>query len=132
MIDWCACCPLQGRVENPLHTTGILTGLTQRATAAGVLIQQSTDGADLIVTCGATTSTEGNDRANLLVDQDRDIANIVQSAKVPVVVLLQGPGALVTSSFDEGATAIVSMFLAGQATGLAWADVLFGDVNPRC
>ena len=39
-------------------------------------------------------------------------------------------GATVTDSFDQGAAAIVSMFLAGQATGLAWADVLFGDVNP--
>ena len=86
---------------------------------------------DLVITCGASWSTEGNDRSTLKVDQDGDIAQLVASSKSPVAVLLTAPGALVTSSFDAGAGAVVSMFLAGQATGLAWADVLFGDTNPN-
>lgn len=86
---------------------------------------------DLIITCGASWSTEGSDRSSLRVDQDAYIQELIaHSSKVPVAVLLQIPGAVVTSSFDTGAAAIMSMFLAGQATGLGWADVLFGDVNP--
>eukprot|EP00912_Choanoflagellata_sp_UC4_P000192 UC4_evm3s125 len=114
---------------NPFSTS-ILSGIRQRAAQSNVKITSDISAADIIITCGATTSTEGNDRSNLLVDQDQEIKNIVDGASKPVVVLLQGPGALVTGSFDEKATSIVFMPLAGQATGLAWADILFGDVNP--
>jgi beta-glucosidase len=118
-----------GRVLS-LKFTSILDGIKARAKQAGATVTAEAAGADVVVTCGACWSTEGADRRDLLVDQDADIAALVRSAAAPVVVLLQGPGALVTSSFREGAASIVSMFLAGQATGLAWADVLFGDVNP--
>lgn len=120
-----------GRVINPASTS-ILTGLKARAAAAssGIRITSDTESADLIITCGASWSSEGADRQTLKVDQDSGIANVCASAKVPVVVLLTAPGAIVTASFDKEASAIVSMFLAGQATGLGWADVLFGDVNP--
>lgn len=46
------------------------------------------------------------------------------------VALLQLPGAVVTTSFQDDYAAVGAMFLAGQATGDAWADVLFGGVNP--
>ena len=132
-----------GRVINPVSTS-ILAGLRQRARRSNVTVLTSDTPAaaaaaaaagedadvDLIITCGASWSSEGADRTTLKVDQDAAIAQLVAQAKAPVAVLLTAPGALVTSSFDGGAAAVVSMFLAGQATGLAWADVLFGDVNP--
>ena len=37
---------------------------------------------------------------------------------------------MATAPWSDGAAAIVAMFLAGQETGHAWADVLLGDVNP--
>ena len=124
-----------GRVINPASTS-ILTGLKARAASATppATITSDVNGADVIVTCGATWSSEGNDRSTLKVDQDADISGVVTAAVkagTPVVVLLTAPGSLVTKSFDAAADAIVTMFLAGQVTGLAWADVLFGDVNPN-
>jgi beta-glucosidase len=124
-----------GRVINP-DSTSILTGLKARAAAATppATIVSDVTGADVIVTCGATWSSEGGDRRNLLIDQQNEVYNIVTAAGkagTPVVVLLTAPGAIVTSQYVDGADAMVAMFLAGQATGLAWADVLFGDVNPN-
>ena len=113
-------------------------------------ITDNPQGADVVITCGASWTSEGKcpalhtlrmytqctsthtqahihtyihmyipttpggDRDHLLVDQDGAIANLVSSTSSPVVVLLQAPGALVTSSFDTGAAAIVNMFLAGR------------------
>jgi len=87
--------------------------------------------ADVGIICGATTATEGNDRKNLNVDQDGFISQILSLVpkSVPVIVLLQTPGPVLTD-WRVNASAIINMFLAGQETGNAWADVLFGDVNP--
>mmetsp|Transcript_37384 Transcript_37384/g.74713 ORF Transcript_37384/g.74713 Transcript_37384/m.74713 type:complete len:221 (-) Transcript_37384:216-878(-) len=40
------------------------------------------------------------------------------------------PGAVAVSPWVDGASAVVAMFLAGQETGNAWADILTGRVNP--
>jgi beta-glucosidase len=47
----------------------------------------------------------------------------------PVVVLLQIPGTILMP-WHEAVDAIATMFLGGQETGAAWADVIFGDVSP--
>lgn len=54
----------------------------------------------------------------------------MKAAGTKAVALLQLPGAVVTTSFQDDYAAVGAMFLAGQATGDAWADVLFGGVNP--
>ena len=47
------------------------SGLTARATAAGAKIVTSVEGADVVLTCGGSWSSEGNDRKTLKVDQVR-------------------------------------------------------------
>jgi len=37
---------------------------------------------------------------------------------------------VILTNWRNSTNAIINMFLAGQETGNAWADVLFGDVNP--
>jgi len=128
-----------GRVINP-KTTPILAGIQSRAQALGykVVYDGSNDvgnsirllqGSNVGIICGATTSTEGNDRNSLYVDQDSFISRILSMKPVPVVVALQTPGTVLIN-WRGNASAIINMFLAGQETGGAWADVLFGDVNP--
>jgi len=130
-----------GRVINP-KTSTILQGIQARAQSLGYkvifdgsndvqkslnLLQASTVG----IICGGTTSTEGNDRHNLLVDQDAFISRVLalKSPTNHVVVALSTPGPVLTN-WRANASAIINMFLAGQETGGAWADILFGDVNP--
>jgi len=130
-----------GRVINP-STVSILSGIQSRAQTLGykVVYEGSNDvqksvnflkNVNVGIICGATTATEGNDRNNLHVDQDQFISEVLslKSTAVPVVVLLQTPGVVLTN-WRANASAILNMFLAGQETGHAWADVLFGDVNP--
>jgi len=75
-------------------------------------------------------STEGNDRDSLYVDNDGFISQLLQQkGSSRVVVALSTPGVILTN-WRGNADAIINMFLAGQETGGAWADVLFGDVNP--
>ena len=59
-------------------TTSILAGLRQRAAEIGATVVSGLEGADVVVTCGATTSSEGADRKDLLVDQDADIQRVRQ------------------------------------------------------
>lgn len=91
---------------------------------------EAMDGADVVITCGATTSTEGQDRSSLLVDQDNFIRSVVEQAKMPSVVVLMTPGASVISNFSPKSSAVLNGFLLGQETGTAFADIIFGAVTP--
>lgn len=89
--------------------------------------------ADVTVICGATTSTEGMDRASLSIDQESFVVEVAKKLDaldaMPTVVVTLIPGSIVmpwTSYVD----AELAVFLAGEATGLGIADVLFGYVNP--
>jgi beta-glucosidase len=132
-----------GRVINP-NTDPIVKSLTARATKSGYkLVSDKSNNVQsslqlwasstVAIVCGATTSTEGNDRATLLVDQDNFITQLLASKQSknlpPVVVILSTPGPVLTN-WRSNANAIVNMFLAGEQTANAWSDVLFGDVNP--
>ena len=70
-------------------------------------------------------------RETLELDAECD-AFISAVAKVSkkVVVLVQSPGAFLTPWRAEVST-IATMFLGGQETGGAWADIIFGDVIPQ-
>jgi len=129
----------RGRVINT-NTVPILNGIQARAKTLGyqVVYDGSNDverslsvlnSADVGIICGGTTSTEGKDRKSLFVDQEDFISQVLQRKKKPLVVALSTPGAFATP-WSSSANAIVNMFLAGQETGNAWADILFGDVNP--
>eukprot|EP00927_Polykrikos_kofoidii_P083081 TRINITY_DN8425_c0_g1_i6.p1 TRINITY_DN8425_c0_g1~~TRINITY_DN8425_c0_g1_i6.p1 ORF type:complete len:904 (+),score=153.16 TRINITY_DN8425_c0_g1_i6:140-2851(+) len=91
-------------------------------------------GSDVAVVCGASTTSEGRDRSTLRLDQDDFISallqqNPAQTLGVPVVVLVIVPGAVVTS-WRHNASAVLAMFLSGQETGHAAADVLLGRKIP--
>ena len=82
-----------------------------------------------IIFCGASTG-ESADRQSLSLDADCD-AFISAVAKVSkkVAVLVMTPGAFLTPWREEVST-VATMFLGGQETGAAWADIVFGDVSP--
>lgn len=87
-------------------------------------------GADVAVICAATTSKEGDDRTSLSVDQEAFVVEVVATLKgVPKVVLTVTPGPVVMPWIQD-ADAALNLFLAGEATGEAFAAALFGDVNP--
>jgi beta-glucosidase len=131
-----------GRVINP-NTDHILMGINARAKTLGYKVVSDTSNnvqsslllwksATVAIVCGGTTATEGEDRANLVVDQDNFITQLLMNNNgnlPPIVVLLSTPGPVLTN-WRSKANAVVNMFLAGEQTANAWADVLFGDVNP--
>merc|ERR1719188_1517060 len=86
--------------------------------------------ADVAIVVAGTTSGESRDRVNLALDDGADklISAVARKAK-HVIVLLQVPGA-VLMPWRDSVGAILMMFLGGQETGSAWADVLFGDHSP--
>lgn len=121
-----------------------LDGIRARASAKGIQVSNSTDSDDLdkavevakaaavTIVVAATTTGEASDRSSLELDNNAD-ALIQAVAKVSknVIVLLQIPGAVLMPWRNLGSVkAIAALFLGGQETGNAWADVLFGDRSP--
>jgi beta-glucosidase len=94
--------------------------------------KEAMQGTDLTIVCGGATSTEGEDRASLRLDQE-DFINAVttagQDSSVPVAVVALAPGTILTP-FRFNAAAVLALFLGGTPTGSAFASVIFGDVNP--
>jgi len=86
--------------------------------------------ADLTIVVAGTSSGESKDRESLSLDDDADslIAAVAQTGS-KVVVLTQICGAILMPWKDQ-VSGILSLFLGGQETGSAWADVLFGDLSP--
>ena len=74
-------------------------------------------------------------RSNLELDGNADalITAVVGATSTDPgkrsVVLVQAPGAFLTP-WRGKADAVLAMFLGGEETGSAWADVLFGDTPP--
>jgi len=86
--------------------------------------------ANVAFVCGGATSSESVDRPDLKLDQEDFISELVsRSRNVPIVAILMTPGAVVLP-WANGVDGIVNLFLGGEATGLALADVVFGNVNP--
>ena len=85
---------------------------------------------DVAIVVGGTTSGESVDRPNLSLDSGADALIAAVAAAAPkTVALVAAPGAILTPWRAEVAAAAV-LFLGGQESGSAWADVLFGDVAP--
>jgi len=85
--------------------------------------------ADVAIVVAGTTSGESRDRVDLNLDDDADkLIGAVQRAAT-TIVLVQAPGAVVMP-WRDSVDGILIMFLGGQETGTAWADVLFGDHAP--
>jgi len=104
--------------------------------------------ADYAIVFVGTLSHEGGDRASLSLDDgcqaDKDsnqcqgnnktqtaLVEAIASVNSRTIVVVSAPGAvLMPWSQHSNVTAVVMTFLAGQQTGNAVADVLFGVVNP--
>eukprot|EP00931_Biecheleriopsis_adriatica_P101949 TRINITY_DN76996_c0_g1_i1.p1 TRINITY_DN76996_c0_g1~~TRINITY_DN76996_c0_g1_i1.p1 ORF type:complete len:820 (+),score=166.18 TRINITY_DN76996_c0_g1_i1:71-2530(+) len=111
-----------------------------RARSAGIDVKQVTwkagrypdeDDVDAIIVLAGVQAIESADRADLHLWKatERLIESAAATGK-PVVVLMMIPGAVVMPWRDRAA-AIAAMFYGGQATGDAWADLIFGDVGPE-
>ena len=91
--------------------------------------------ADVVVACGSAKTWESEDRRTLRLDQHALLSGLAEARAartlaVPLVVAVMAPGQVAVAPWAEGASAVVAIFLAGQETGNAWADVLLGAVNP--
>ena len=118
-----------------------LDGISARAKAAGLqVVNASSDdigvarGAaarvDVAIVVVGATSGEAEDRKDLKLENGGDaLVQAVAQVARRVIVLCQVPGAVLTPWRGQ-VDALLMMFLGGQGTGAAWADVLFGDVTP--
>lgn len=130
-----------GHVTAGAQLVTTLAGLTRRAELEGMrVLSAPTDeaavavpvakSADVALIVAGSTCGEAADRANLALDHDADaLISAVAATGTPTVVLLQLPGTALTPWRDHVSAAAV-LFLGGQATGSAWADVIFGDASP--
>jgi len=121
--------PLQAITERAkkekMEVVSSTTNTTSDATKAA-------EDADLILVVGACFGKEMADRPdlNLWDNADDIIAALVKAGHGPkMVVLMQVPGAVLTP-WRHKVAGILMMFPGGQATGLAWSDILFGDRPP--
>lgn len=79
----------------------------------------------------AWADTHLGDRDSLdLVGKQNDLVKAVLDAGKPVIVILINSGPLSINYIAENVPAIIEGFYLGQETGVAVADVLFGDYNP--
>mmetsp|Transcript_7777 Transcript_7777/g.19214 ORF Transcript_7777/g.19214 Transcript_7777/m.19214 type:complete len:907 (-) Transcript_7777:109-2829(-) len=118
-----------------------LDGIKRRAASAGIRVVESPSNSvsqaisaarqsDIAIVVAATTSEEGKDRRDLHLDDGVDgLIDAVSRQAKRTVVISQIPGAVVMP-WRDSVDGILAMFLGGQETGSAWADVLFGDHAP--
>ena len=85
-------------------------------------------GADLAIVVIAQTSSEGQDRATLALNQSEIVAPIAKAQPNTIVVAVS-PGPFLTP-WRDSVRAILDVGLPGEQEGAAVADVLFGDATP--
>ncbi len=86
----------------------------------------------VILMIGLTESfeSEGFDRTHLRIPQNHvDLLEAIYNVNQNIVVTLSN-GSPVEMPWIDKTKAVLEQYLAGQASGLALTDVLFGDVNP--
>jgi len=85
--------------------------------------------ADVVLVFAAALSREGADRPHLNLGWGAD--HLIESMVLlkPTVVLMQAPGAVLTP-WRERVSAIATMFMGGEKTGIAWANVISGLAAP--
>ena len=130
-----------GHVTAGAAVVSPLRGIAARARVAGMTVHLSPTNdlsaavalartVDVVIVVGGTTSGESVDRPNLSLDHGGDALIAAVAAAAPkTVALVAAPGAFLTPWRGAVAAAAV-LFLGGQESGNAWADVLFGDVPP--
>jgi beta-glucosidase len=109
------------------------TKLIQEAVATAA----TADAVVLVLGSNEDTNKEGwadnhlGDRDSLdLVGRQNLLANSILATGKPTIVVLINSGPLSINYIAQSAPAILEGFYLGQETGVAVADVLFGDYNP--
>ncbi|MGH9880133.1 MAG: glycoside hydrolase family 3 C-terminal domain-containing protein, partial [Pyrinomonadaceae bacterium] len=109
----------------------------EKLIAAAVEVAKAADVALVVVGGNEDTNKEGwadnhlGDRDSLeLVGRQNDLVKAVVATGKPTIVLLINSGPLSINYIAEHVPAILEGFYLGQETGVAVADVLFGDYNP--
>jgi beta-glucosidase len=109
----------------------------QKLIAEAVETARSADIALLVLGSNEDTNKEGwadnhlGDRDSLdLVGKQDELAKAVVATGKPTIVILINSGPLSINYIAENVPAILEGFYLGQETGVAIADVLFGDHNP--
>jgi beta-xylosidase len=117
------------RLSDPAEDAKLIAEAVEAAKAA--------DAAILVLGGNEDTNKEGwadnhlGDRDSLeLVGRQNDLVKAVLETGKPTVVFLINSGPLSINYIAEKVPAILEGFYLGQETGLAAADVLFGDYNP--
>lgn len=105
--------------------------------AAAVETAKASDVALLVVGGNEDTSKEAwadnhlGDRDTLdLVGRQNDLVKAIVATGKPTIVMLINSAPLSINYIAENVSAILEGFYLGQETGVAVADVLFGDTNP--
>ena len=105
--------------------------------AEAVAVAKTSDVVLLVVGGNEDTNKEAwadshlGDRDSLdLVGRQDDLVKAVMETGKPVIVMLINSGPLSINYIAEKVPAILEGFYLGQETGVAVADVLFGDTNP--
>jgi len=125
-------------IRDALVQRGLQVAASLSDDADDALALVETHRATVIVACGGGTTHENGDRPSLRLDQHDLLVSLSRAARdlqrvppmPPLVVAVMAPGQVATAPWSVGASAVVTLFLAGQETGNAWADVLLGEVNP--
>jgi beta-glucosidase len=99
--------------------------------AEAVAAARTADVALLYVALPTFKESEGYDRADLdLTAQQVALIQAVTAAQPSSVVILSNGSAVAMSAWIDGAAAVLEAWMAGQASGGAVADLLFGVANP--
>jgi beta-glucosidase len=117
------------RLSNPADDAKLI--------AQAVEVAKAADSVVLVLGGNEDTNKEGwadnhlGDRDSLeLVGRQNDLVKAVLETGKPTVVMLINSGPLTINYIAENVPAILEGFYLGQETGVAVADVLFGDTNP--
>src|SRR5678815_5484723 len=109
----------------------------QKLIDEAIAVAKTVDVALLVLGGNEDTNKEGwadnhlGDRDSLdLVGRQNELVKQVLATGKPVVVMLINSGPLSINYIAEKVPAILEGFYLGQETGVAVADVLFGDYNP--
>lgn len=113
--------------EGYLSSDQFAQNLIDQATQVAV----SADVAIIVIALPTSKESEGYDRPDMdLTQQQLALIKAVSASQPNCVVVLDTGSAVTMTSWSDNVAAILYGGLAGQASGGALADVLFGRVNP--
>jgi beta-glucosidase len=115
--------------SDPAEDERLIAQAVEVAKAADVVVLAVGGNEDTNKEAWADNHLGDRDTLELMGRQNDLVKAVLQTGK-PVVVFLINSGPLAVNYIAENVPAILEGFYLGQETGIAAADVLFGDYNP--